>query len=68
MQPIDTTAVQEALNRLANRDIYIHLETTNGAYASHHNEGFFPLALTSATPSSASPAAKSPVQVHIASG
>ncbi|QOR84690.1 YojF family protein [Geobacillus stearothermophilus] len=41
MQPIDTAAVQEALDRFANRDVYIHLETTNGAYASHHNERFF---------------------------
>ncbi|MGG1558987.1 YojF family protein [Geobacillus thermoleovorans] len=41
MQPIDTAAVQEALNRFANHDVYIHLETTNGAYASHHNDGFY---------------------------
>ncbi|WP_143416091.1 YojF family protein [Geobacillus sp. E263] len=41
MQPIDVHAVQTALNRFANQDVYIHLETTNGAYASHHNEGFF---------------------------
>ncbi|AEH49317.1 YojF family protein [Parageobacillus thermoglucosidasius] len=41
MQPIDVCEVQAALNRFANQDVYIHLETTNGAYASHHNEGFF---------------------------
>ncbi|AGT30816.1 hypothetical protein M493_02415 [Geobacillus genomosp. 3] len=41
MQPIDAAAVQEALDRFTNRDVYIHLETTNGAYASHHNERFF---------------------------
>jgi len=41
LQPIDVCEVQAALNRFANQDVYIHLETTNGAYASHHNEGFF---------------------------
>ncbi|MBA2872527.1 hypothetical protein HNQ85_002838 [Anoxybacillus calidus] len=41
MQPINVEEVQHALNRFANQDVYLHLETTNGAYASHHNEGFF---------------------------
>lgn len=33
--------VQELINSFANKDVYIHLETTNGAYASHHNQAFF---------------------------
>jgi hypothetical protein len=41
VQPIRIEEVQTALNRFANQDVYLHLETTNGAYASHHNEGFF---------------------------
>lgn len=27
--------VQERLNKLKNKAVYVHLETTNGAYASH---------------------------------
>lgn len=41
MQPIDVQKVQDILNSFANQDVYLHLETTNGAYAAHHNEGFF---------------------------
>jgi hypothetical protein len=41
LQPIHVEQVQQALNRFANQDVYLHLETTNGAYASHHNERFF---------------------------
>lgn len=41
MELVDTEKVQAELNRFANRDVYIHLETTNGAYASHHDEAFF---------------------------
>lgn len=33
--------VQNEINRFANKEVYIHLETTNGAYASHYNESFF---------------------------
>ncbi|MFK9091628.1 YojF family protein [Bacillus salipaludis] len=33
--------VQEAINGFAHKDVYIHLETTNGAYASHHDQSFF---------------------------
>ena len=33
--------LQELLNNFANEDIYIHLETTNGAYAAHFNENVF---------------------------
>lgn len=67
MQPIDVCEVQAALNRFANQDVYIHLETTNGAYASHHNEGFFPLVLISVTASSVSAAERSPETGRIAS-
>jgi len=41
LQLIDMKCVQEAINGFANNDVYIHLETTNGAYASHHNQDFF---------------------------
>ncbi|CQR46468.1 hypothetical protein BN1058_00728 [Paraliobacillus sp. PM-2] len=37
MEAIDKTIVQTKLNQLANQDVYVHIETTNGAYASHHN-------------------------------
>jgi len=40
MQAIETAAVQVALDKFSNRDIYIHLETTNGAYAAHRQEHF----------------------------
>ena len=35
MKPIDVELVQERLNKFKNKPVYIHLETTNGAYASH---------------------------------
>lgn len=38
MQPIEREKVQQALDAFKNKDVYIHLETTNGAYASHYNE------------------------------
>lgn len=41
MVVIDVKSVQEAINRFANKDVYIHLETTNGAYASHNDQSFF---------------------------
>lgn len=37
MHPIQSTAVQELLDQFAHQDVYIHLETTNGAYAAHNN-------------------------------
>jgi len=41
MKPIELNAVQEALEAFLNKDVYIHVETTNGAYASHFgNEAF----------------------------
>lgn len=41
MKPVDVETVQETINHFANKDVYIHLETTNGAYASHRDETFF---------------------------
>jgi Protein of unknown function (DUF1806) len=41
MNPIQLADVQGLINQFARQDIYIHLETTNGAYASHFNENFF---------------------------
>ncbi|WP_042354438.1 YojF family protein [Bacillus rubiinfantis] len=41
MEIIDSKQVQEAINQFAHKDVYIHLETTNGAYASHFDETFF---------------------------
>ncbi len=38
MQAIETSAVQATLDRFANQDVFIHLETTNGAYAAHRQE------------------------------
>ncbi|MEB3101927.1 YojF family protein [Ferviditalea candida] len=35
MRPIDLEALQHALDQYAEQDVYLHLETTNGAYASH---------------------------------
>ncbi|MFX3625338.1 MAG: YojF family protein [Ectobacillus sp.] len=34
----DIAAVQKVLESFAKQDVYLHLETTNGAYASHINE------------------------------
>ena len=41
MEIVDIKSVQAAINSFANKDVYIHLETTNGAYASHHDQAFF---------------------------
>ncbi|MEC0225642.1 YojF family protein [Paenibacillus alba] len=35
MQPIDKTKVQQCIDILNDRDLYIHLEMTTGAYAAH---------------------------------
>jgi|SRR5690625_146809 len=35
MKPIDVAEVQKQLNNYKNKPVYLHLETTNGAYASH---------------------------------
>ncbi|MFN7250105.1 MAG: YojF family protein [Anaerobacillus sp.] len=39
MKPIDAKQVEEVINQFKNKPIFLHLETTNGAYAAHRNEG-----------------------------
>lgn len=41
MQPIEPQEVQKAIEKFCNKEVYIHLETTNGAYASHYDTTFF---------------------------
>jgi hypothetical protein len=41
MEPVIVEKVQKEIDRLAGQKVYIHLETTNGAYASHNDESFF---------------------------
>jgi len=41
MEPVNLNSVQDALDSFLDTEVYIHLETTNGAYASHHNQQFF---------------------------
>lgn len=41
MEPISFSKVQKHIDSFAGQEVYIHLETTNGAYASHFNESFF---------------------------
>ncbi len=41
MQLIDQTNVQLIIDQLKNQDLYIHLEMTTGAYASHHDDSKF---------------------------
>lgn len=41
MEVVKTEHLQELLDSFANKEVYIHLETTNGAYAAHFQEGFF---------------------------
>ncbi|TWI59195.1 YojF family protein [Halalkalibacter nanhaiisediminis] len=41
MELISLDEVQKLINSFAGQDIYLHLETTNGAYASHFDESFF---------------------------
>ncbi|SHG85613.1 YojF family protein [Ornithinibacillus halophilus] len=38
MKPIEKKKVQELLESFVKKEVYVHLETTNGAYASHVNE------------------------------
>lgn len=38
METIQPDKVQEAINQYKNEEVYIHLETTNGAYATHNAE------------------------------
>ncbi|MBO8175906.1 YojF family protein [Aeribacillus pallidus] len=41
MKPIELADVQAEINRFAKKEVYVHLETTNGAYASHFNKTSF---------------------------
>ncbi|WP_077624812.1 YojF family protein [Sediminibacillus massiliensis] len=41
MEPINMEKVQKELDRLANKEVYVHLETTNGAYASHFDKNAY---------------------------
>ena len=41
MKLVEVEELQNALNSFANKEVYIHLETTNGAYATHFNEQVF---------------------------
>lgn len=41
MKEVQIEELQNLLNSFANKDVYIHLETTNGSYATHYNENFF---------------------------
>lgn len=50
MEPIEKERLQSLLDSFLNEDVYLHLETTNGAYASHFDESFFQPAPTSAMP------------------
>ncbi|MGP4061295.1 YojF family protein [Halobacillus litoralis] len=41
MEAIIQENVQNKIDRLANKKVYVHLETTNGAYASHFDENAY---------------------------
>lgn len=41
MKEVHIDKLQELLNNFANKDVYIHLETTNGSYAAHFDETVF---------------------------
>ncbi|MFD1708680.1 YojF family protein [Siminovitchia sediminis] len=41
LEKINVQQVQHMINQFAGENIFIHLETTNGAYASHKDESFF---------------------------
>ncbi|WP_243290745.1 YojF family protein [Bacillus sp. FJAT-47783] len=38
MKKINESEVQALLDRFVNKDVYVHLETTTGAYSAHFNE------------------------------
>lgn len=38
MKPIQIDDVQKLLERFVNKPVYVHVETTNGAYAGHFND------------------------------
>ena len=41
MKEVKIDELQELLNSFANKDVYIHLETTNGSYATHYDANVF---------------------------
>ncbi|MBQ0138640.1 MAG: YojF family protein [Kurthia sp.] len=41
METVNLEHLQQLLNTFANKDVFIHLETTNGAYASHFDDKVF---------------------------
>jgi hypothetical protein len=41
VDPVNVTKVQEIFDTFLDKEVYIHLETTNGAYASHFDQDFF---------------------------
>ena len=41
MELIEQQQVQNLLNQYQNKPVYLHVETTNGAYASHFDEKVF---------------------------
>ncbi|HZG78810.1 MAG TPA: YojF family protein [Paenibacillus sp.] len=44
MQPIDLSEIQRRIDSLTNRDLYLHLEMTTGAYAAHWDSSKHPAA------------------------
>lgn len=41
MEDIELEKVQQMLDAFIGQDVYVHLETTNGAYASHFDENAY---------------------------
>lgn len=41
MKEVVVEELQQHLNHFANKDVYIHLETTNGSYATHFDANVF---------------------------
>lgn len=41
MKEVVIEELQQYLNHFANKDVYIHLETTNGSYATHFDANVF---------------------------
>lgn len=41
MELVKTDHLQQLIDSFASKDVFIHLETTNGAYASHKDEKVF---------------------------
>jgi len=41
MEIVKIDHLQKLITSFANKDVYVHLETTNGSYAGHFKESFF---------------------------